>query len=652
MNKQKLFLKSVIASLAVLTCMGYAGCVDEERGFSTETTEKSTEFDFSTKKVVDINLKYGIPAGYYVQFEMYTKSPLTLDANKSYVKDNTMVPFLKGRCDDKGAVSFKGDLPASVSEIYVYSFGIGVPTLMKASVSPEGAVSEFKVAEVKAAASTRAASGTTYWKTYNVTLNKPTLPAVSMTITEDDKLLIDRSFPKDQVYDVANTYYQPYLELKKDAKVKIYSVSHAANSDRTNALAYYVYQGANVLPENVNSNLQLAFPELTKAIPAEGKGVQLLNDGKDIFKEGSRIGFALFPDITPGDIKTTNANLLYSSFGTGSWNTYSFSNLNRASAPHMVMSVLRKDDDGHAIIAISFEDQPWAASSGTNRGDFRDDIFILEVDPATGLDPDLPIPPPEEPTCPMEFSESGILCFEDCWPNKGDYDLNDLVIAYKRVYKYDEKIALTQMEETYTFLNNGAKYNNGFGYQLMGITQGNAVKSCTVTSDYKFEGQGLDLLSEGANVMLFDNAKNVKVGTTFNVLTTFNTALVTEVNPYLVTAGDYSGEVNYLKEGRIEVHLPSTVLTKKPYVPTSKANMTFFGTQDDKSVPAQKIYYVREGNYPFALNLAWDVSKDGDLSKFMIPTEEKSIEKTYPKFTDWVKSNGKENTDWYYHPSK
>lgn len=652
MKGNKWYMKSVIIAFAVFTCMGYAGCVDDTKDFHVdEETVEPNEFNFSTKKSVDINLAYDVQDGYRVQYEMYTKSPLTLDEYKSYVKDTTLVPFLSGRCDENGKVSFKGELPSSVSEVYVYSFGIGVPTLMRASVSSEGIVSEFETAEVKTGTSTRGASGTVNWPTNNITLHKPALPAVSIQISEEDKKLIDKSFPKDQNYDVVKSYYGSELYLKNsDAHVKIYSVSHAANSNRTNALAYYVYQDEVIRRSDINDKLQLIFPELTKTIPTQGSGFQLLNGTETLFKKGSRIGFALLPDITPGNIKTTNVNLLYSYYGDGSWNAYSYPDLQKTNAPHMVISVLRQDEDGHAIIAISFEDQPWSSTYGTNKGDFRDDIFIVEVDPANSL-PDLPVPPTDDkPTYDKEFTSSGILCFEDCWPAKGDYDLNDVVIAYERTVciKGDGVAAL---KEKYTFLNNGATYANGFGYHLMGVKQSN-VAECTVVSDYTFKGQGWDKTTDEANIMLFDNAKQVKAGTTFSVFTSFiGNVLVTGVNPYIVTAGDFSGLVNLLEQGRIEIHLPTTSTSITKYSPTNKANTSYFGTKDDKSVLDNKIYYVRAGNYPFALELNWNTDVNGGVNNFIIPTEKLSIEKTYPEFEGWVTSNGKKNTDWYYHPN-
>ncbi|MGL5272096.1 MAG: DUF4842 domain-containing protein [Phocaeicola sp.] len=51
------------------------------------------------------------------------------------------------------------------------------------------------------------------------------------------------------------------------------------------------------------------------------------------------------------------------------------------------------------------------------------------------------------------------------------------------------------------------------------------------------------------------------------------------------------------------------------------------------------MYYVAKDNMPFALYISG--------SHFNYPDERQDIRVRYPKFSDWVKSFGKEYTDWY-----
>lgn len=82
MKDKNRFMKGVVAAFAVFTCMDYAGCIDETKDIHVvEGTGEPNEFNFSTKKTVDINLAYEVEKGCRVQFEMYTKSPLTLSVS-------------------------------------------------------------------------------------------------------------------------------------------------------------------------------------------------------------------------------------------------------------------------------------------------------------------------------------------------------------------------------------------------------------------------------------------------------------------------------------------------------------------------------------------------------------------------------------------
>ena len=61
------------------------------------------------------------------------------------------------------------------------------------------------------------------------------------------------------------------------------------------------------------------------------------------------------------------------------------------------------------------------------------------------------------------------------------------------------------------------------------------------------------------------------------------------------------------------------------------------------------LYFVREGNYPFAFCL-----KGADISVFeetilKRENESISIDQFFPGFLNWSESGGKTNQDWYLH---
>lgn len=51
-----------------------------------------------------------------------------------------------------------------------------------------------------------------------------------------------------------------------------------------------------------------------------------------------------------------------------------------------------------------------------------------------------------------------------------------------------------------------------------------------------------------------------------------------------------------------------------------------------------------EKQYPFALNMPF-------MQTISIPAEGTNIDVSYPKFRNWVESDGKNNKDWYLYPA-
>lgn len=207
------------------------------------------------------------------------------------------------------------------------------------------------------------------------------------------------------------------------------------------------------------------------------------------------------------------------------------------------------------------------------------------------------------------------------------------------------------LEDEFTFINNGASYKNAFGYDLFGDKSyfgsfnynRSDIKSLEVSSAYKCDGQGLDTDLQRPIVMLFDNSQKVPVGTTFKVKTILNKPIDSYTygtlnylfNPFIVVKG-------FKEQNRDEVH-------PTHFTPTEKMNKALFGTKDDRSDPANGIYYVgnKSNWHPFAINIT---ASSEEVANFKVPTEYKSIEECYPQFKPWYESNGTANRDWYNYP--
>ena len=684
--KNQLF--GVFKQLCFVGLMGLfvISCIDEKdlsqsNGVGDEDSNNpELSPDFSTKKVVQIDLSYDVPAGFRVAFELYTQNPVKVDAMKNYVKDKTLLARVSGKTDTKGQISLPIEVASFVEDIYVYSPTTGVPMLLHGTIvggkvelsSATSAVGPAKMASTRANQNLNTSDGCCYdWKTFNFTYQKlanwdangkPDL-GERIQFTEKFNDAVNRTIPamedNDAIWSAIGN--QTEVVLSEAANVRLYFVKH--NSERNNALAYYTYTGSKPSRDDVNSSLVVAYPNLGNSSGLESGDCVVLKyrDGNTLsadFPAGAKIGFALIPDAYENGQVTQPAHIVYSN---NKFNSYSFRNTENHSGsimgerPQMVTFKA----DGHFV--IGFEDMPrggtMPGSSGSvyHPADYSDDVFVLYSNPITALPevPDVTPDPETEPKPDLEITTAGYYAFEDNWPKAGDYDMNDVVLKYSRVLRC-EGYTVTGVDEVYEFVNNGADYANAFGYEIKGVKK-NLIREVAITSSHTCAGQGLDAELADATIMLFNNGKMVPLGTTFEVKTRFIAPLsyldmfaphpFTQINPYnpFIVVGGYSTGENFLAKDRTEIHLPK-------YTPTPKANSSLFGTDEDISDPSKGLYYIRKGNkYPFAL----DLTRENSVGDFKIPVEKEAVDVMYPKFKTWVeKGCGKIDSDWYLHPVK
>lgn len=657
----------VLIGLAVTSCMEN----DVYKGPGESEEEAPNLFDFSTKSSVTINLDYG--TNYDVSFEMYYSNPLALDENKSYVKNADMKPFISGKTNAKGKFKIDfADMPNTEKDIYVYSPNLTVPVLLHGTVNGNEVIMTAETSKAAALphVSTRgSATGSYYngWTTRNCTYQTPlgTWDATGIPSylnqgddIEQHKLVLTEKFKRTitgtletEVPSYSQYMNHQYIGISEPANVYVNFVSHN-KSERKNALAYYTLAEGETAPHfsNPPTNLTIAFPNLNAKELKGGDVIQLQyydkakSEWTTTFPANCKIGFVLLVDVfNNGEITKSSVNLMYSD---KQYNAYTIKDGSHgADRPQMFAFMA----DGKLV--LSFEDQPWYESSKIGEvahGDFSDDIFTITANPIKALPDDVtPGTDPEEAeeeVANLNISSAGILAFEDNWPRKGDYDMNDVVFSYQRTLNIKvegDTYRLLSIDEEYVFRNNGASFINGFGYEIGGNVKRTDV-DVTVTSDKQYAGQGLDNDLEKATVMLTGNTKDLAVGTTFKVKTEFKSKDYTYThiglnpyNPFIVVLGYNGGD--YLATDRTEVHLSQT------YKPTPKADKALFHTANDLSTGDK--YYVSSGDYPFALEIS-AAYNSLDIPNFKIPTEQKPIDETYPKFIDWVK-NPDANKDWW-----
>ena len=250
------------------------------------------------------------------------------------------------------------------------------------------------------------------------------------------------------------------------------------------------------------------------------------------------------------------------------------------------------------------------------------------------------------------------LAYEDHWPMTGDYDMNDVVVAY-RTHKYVKGDQVTRYVVEGKVLAHGASFSNGFAVQLDGVATSQVNKDGIV---FKLNGQLQptnpledNAPSDDAVLILADNLWNYILppsGCRFYrtekgcdavsdlsfymsvpVQVSADVAPSDVLNPFVF--GTPGGWRSIGAPGRgLEIHLKNKKVS-------SRFNFGLFGSGEDRSsYPLTS--FLDETGMPWALELPslWDH-----------PVEGVDLVDAYPQFIDYVLSMGGLSSNWYMSPA-
>ena len=281
-----------------------------------------------------------------------------------------------------------------------------------------------------------------------------------------------------------------------------------------------------------------------------------------------------------------------------------------------------KDSQGNNYTIISFED-------ACNDQDYDDVIFA--VNPANVFTEQAQV-------AQGKSTLHGVYAFEDKWPSRGDYDMNDVMVYLENERSFSSNNVKKQVFSLTTYQN------------YVTLTSGLAVKLVTDPSNVP-SSVNMKKKAKGSTTVKTANFK--KDGDyyylTDDITGELGSTYILEVNYSTAVALDKSASVQpflYREEsdGKLwEVHIPGEA-------PTSKMNTSYFGQGDDCSNPSTGKYFVRSGDYPFAFymdNARIEYFED------ILKRENESlpIDTFFPDFIGWSTSHGKQNQDWYLHPA-
>lgn len=637
--------RTLLLCLAGLTLL--TSCIKDADKKPNTGNGDAESFDFATSKQVKVQVNYRLE--HNTRVEIYTQNPLTTDGFKNYVKNKTLKPLAVGYTDAEGRLSIPVRVAARDERIFVYSPSVGAPALLSAEITGESVTlgATDAVAPRKASASRAIADTDAYWdkwaqQTFSFRPNaswswdaqgRPAyLLDEPMTLDAQTLNLIDAAIPKGEKFELINAQYSQ-IEISEDANVSLYFISNS--SARRNAVAYFTYTDEMPSQTEINASLTLLFPNLSSEALKAGDGAMLerydtaTGSWSTRFPAGTKIGFVLLTDAwnDNGTVATTT----HAVYSHKQFNRYDIPAEHSIMADRPHMAAFTAND--HFI--LTFEDLPYYDNPSSKYcGDFSDEVFVMTANPITAL-PDVPsVDDSDVPPYVTSYEDYGILAFEDNWPYKGDYDLNDVVVKYDSKLQLNYDYDYNSIKETYTFLNNGGKYTNGFGIEYGFDLSALNLQKCSVTATAPdastIEVPGFDTSLTEATLMLFADAARIPSGTTFDVTLVFDTPQLTlgfmlpPYNPF-ITVND---------EGalRKEVHLVD-------HKPTTKADPQFFRYGHDLSGNGR--YYISNATYPFAI----DLSK---AESYRLPSEAQCISDIYPRFDSWASSDGTRDKDWYF----
>ena len=666
--------------------------------------EAPNSFDFSTVQEVNLNVDYSAFKTYGpVFFGVYTENPIIVveDAPDDQWNENVK-PIYEDYTESNGKFNAAIELPAYAQHLYIATGNFFTGMMVMEADVKNGAASV--VAENHRVATTRGwtraegpgvstddlsklkltnvvnSSGKAIeqvyndWKnwlgTWNSASGRPDY--LLNKATADPKLVISEE-EMEGLYAAVGTAFTsgstmndeyssyPDLLLTQDSEVTFTLLG--GSTCWNSSLGYYYYTDDNKPTKPSDINIIMLFPntqdgqwaraEIKKLETYNGIGVnrgdavQLMcypniasNDktgATTVLPKGTRIGFIL---KTQGwamqgnnySIKCQNNKYYNNKYNTwcattdgvsycspiGSQSNNPFLNPNGESRG---AKFSYKTQNGDNFTIISFED-------AMDDKDFDDLIFALKP---VGVFAPLP------EIANKKSSTTGVYAFEDLWPNKGDYDLNDAVVNVKheKEFKTVNKECKIEKETFYlTTYQNYVTLTSGLALTLNTKKEPSSIAMKKMAPEAA-EAEDANFTKDG-NVYHLTEDFTGELGTTYILELTYSTPLnsseeLASIQPFIYRR---EGDKNW------EVHIPMEA-------PTAKMNTSYFGKGDDRSNPNKGLYFVRQGNYPFAFYL-----KGADINAFketILKRENESIpiNEFFPGFLDWSTSGGTTNQDWY-----
>ncbi|KZX00500.1 hypothetical protein JL49_11475 [Pseudoalteromonas luteoviolacea] len=437
------------------------------------------------------------------------------------------------------------------------------------------------------------------------------------------------------------------IHLNEEAEVFITFIHEGAGYK--NSFGYFTFDPENppTTPEEVQETI--VFPNLSYPHLTNGHRVSI-----GTFPAGTSIGFFVA------------ANGFWYYTGVKNWQIpyyYSISALNPEPTEELRQHCVLLYDEQEQEVVIGFEDLP--RTWGDN--DFNDAVFSVTASPGSAIsstnlvtmpeanDSDADGIPDEQDEFPNNYRRShsqyfpsettvSTLAYEDNWPQRGDYDMNDLVVKQRIQTTLDPDNLVSGFILHGWITARGAAFENGYGLRIMGSTP-DLIESASITIDGQSFDKSVEEFQSNAVLQLWSSTQVFTQTGQSGQCSHFNTVKTCnyfEPVPFTldVTFAESQASLNVsdmdffifrTADRTIEVHMAD-------YPPTDLFDQTRFGKVDDTSDANSNRYFRTADNLPWALTVS---------EEWNYPREYIDVLWAYPDYETWVESSGEQAQNWY-----
>jgi LruC domain-containing protein len=235
-----------------------------------------------------------------------------------------------------------------------------------------------------------------------------------------------------------------------------------------------------------------------------------------------------------------------------------------------------------------------------------------------------------------------IVAYEDLFPNKGDYDFNDLVVAYQLKVATNPQGETTVVRGSGFLISRGGVYDHTF-YLGLDLPSG-----ITGTYDINFFNMGSHTPANGyPKTQAFNGSINIPLAE--NVMDTFYDGESTYVNTFpdqnIVQGPKFEFQVN------LDSPFNNNFAQQAPFDPFILVHDTNYeihlvghdpALANSNNIPNNKVSFKDSNGYPFAMLVS---------EEWMPPLAGEDLGIAYPEFVDHVKSSGGQKKGWYLNPN-